>query len=316
MISSSDKLLVRAAASSGSLDEELGSVALVERLHGVQELPRGAETLAAGCQDRDAGAGSQQGGRHGGGVVEHVLAVVEQQKHPSLCHIRSQAVAVVDTECGGDRRGDIAAGSQWREFDEPDPVGELGAHGDLEGTTRLARSSGPHQGGQPPRLDEACELAQLSAPADERTGGSGQVADESVDVHAVVRARPRRRVEIGILREDRRLEPLQLAARLEAELVAEHRPRSLVGAQRVCLPTGAVEGQHQLTADPLTQGMDLDERLQFADQLRSGTRREPGRHRVLDELLVNLDQPRPMRADPLAVTRIDEDLATKHLQSS
>ena len=290
----------------------------VEGLDGIQHFPRCAETLAAGCEDRDAGAGTEQGGGDGRGVVEHVLAVVEQQQHPSLGHVRSQAVAVIDTECCGDRSRDIAARFQRCEFDEPNAVGEIGAHpfGDLQGEAGLARSSRPDQGDQPPRLDEARELAQLSRSADEGTDGGGQVADAPVGVHVVVRTWPLGRVEVRVLSKDRRLETLELAARLEAELVAEHRPRGLVGAQRVGLTAGPVQGQHQLTSDPLAQRMELNQRLQFPDQLRSGTHLEPGRHRVFDELLVNLDQPGAMRTDPLALTRIDQYLATKHLQGS
>ena len=36
--------------------------------------------------------------------------------------------------------------------------------------------------------------------------------------------------------------------------------------------------------------MELNQRLQLPDQLRIGTHLEPGRHRVLDQLLVNFDQ--------------------------
>ena len=56
-------------------------------------------------------------------------------------------------------------------------------------------------------------------------------------VVAAVRCRPgTREVERGVLLGDRALERPQLGPGLDPELVAEHRPGALVGAQRVGLP--------------------------------------------------------------------------------
>src|SRR5262249_32410920 len=98
-------------------------------------------------------------------------------------------------------------------------------------------------------------------------------ADEHFAATAVRlrRARCRRRRADGIGRrilvEDRLLELLEPATRLDAELLDEHAPSHLVRLQRVGLTAAAVEREHQLAAEPLPQGMSGDEQLELRDEL-------------------------------------------------
>ena len=45
--------------------------------------------------------------------------------------------------------------------------------------------------------------------------------------------------------EDRALEPLKRRARLQPEVIDQHHSRVLISGERVSLPAGAIERQHQ-----------------------------------------------------------------------
>ena len=77
--------------------------------------------------------------------------------------------------------------------------------------------------------------------------------------------------------EDPALERAEIRRRLEPELV-ERRARVAVGVERVCLAAGAVQGEDQLAAEPLTMRVCGDERLELADEGGVPARpRDPGR---------------------------------------
>jgi hypothetical protein len=84
---------------------------------------------------------------------------------------------------------------------------------------------------------------------------SGSAAEYATDV-----ARIRQR---GVLLQDRVLEVPQVAAGLQAELIAQQFACLAVRGERVGLAAGAVERQHQLGAQPLPQRMLWDERLEL-----------------------------------------------------
>src|SRR5580765_545816 len=71
------------------------------------------------------------------------------------------------------------------------------------------------------------------------------------------------------------LEPLERLTRIEPELV--QRSSSItISPQLICLTAGAVEREHQPTAQPLPVRMLGDQRLQLADQLQVAAEREIG----------------------------------------
>jgi hypothetical protein len=71
---------------------------------------------------------------------------------------------------------------------------------------------------------------------------------------------------------DRRLHLLQARARLQAELVQKRLAPPLVGLQRFCLATGAVERDHQLPVQLLARRVLRDQVLELRDQLGAATR--------------------------------------------
>src|SRR5205085_8263714 len=74
-------------------------------------------------------------------------------------------------------------------------------------------------------------------------------------------------VELGVVGQDEPLESLELRARVETELVGEQPARRAVQLERVGLPTGAVEGEHEQGAKPFLERVRGYERLQLADEL-------------------------------------------------
>ena len=80
-------------------------------------------------------------------------------------------------------------------------------------------------------------------------------------------------------------------AGLDAELVDEDASRVLVGLERVRLPPAAVEGEHQLAAQALAQGVLADQRLELADELGMGAKRKLGLNPLLKRRDAQLVEP-------------------------
>ena len=104
--------------------------------------------------------------------------------------------------------------------------------------------------------------------------------------------RPQRGVERGVLDEDRLLEPLQRGTGLEAELLAEVVGGPPVGAQRLALPARPVEGEHELTPEPLAQRVLGDQRLELPHHVGRAPEGEVGVEPQLDGAEPELLEPR------------------------
>ena len=99
------------------------------------------------------------------------------------------------------------------------------------------------------------------------------VARRRDEDHAGARLRRRgSELERGVVREDRPLERLQRRGRVEPEGLDEEPPRRAVDLERLRLSAGAVEREHQLAAEPLTERMLCDERLELGHERRSAAR--------------------------------------------
>ena len=80
-----------------------------------------------------------------------------------------------------------------------------------------------------------------------------------------------RRLERGVLAQDRLLELAQLRPGSSPSSSSSVRRAWLVGLERVRLPPGAVEGEHELGARALVEGTLGDRRLQLGDELAVAT---------------------------------------------
>ena len=113
-----------------------------------------------------------------------------------------------------------------------------------------------------------------------------------------------------LLAQDRGVHAAQERARLEAQLRDEQLAALAVGLERLRLPARAVEGEHQLGAQPLSQRMRVDERLELADELGVRTDRELRLGALLDERELELLEPRDLLPSERLVAELRQRLAS------
>ena len=131
-------------------------------------------------------------------------------------------------------------------------------------------------------LVDARKPVGLEHAADAEGGRAGEQQNgrgRDQDARAPVRWRPRRRwpglsgrrsrgaVERRVLGEDRLVQPPQLGAGLDADLLDQHCARVAVGLERLRLAPAAVQREHALGVQPLAQRVLGDERVELADHL-------------------------------------------------
>ena len=92
---------------------------------------------------------------------------------------------------------------------------------------------------------------------------------------------PLAQVERGVVGEDPLVQPAQLGAGLDADLLDERRARLPVRLQRLRLPPGAVEREHPLAVQALAQRVLGDQPVELADQLGVAPGRQVGVDRHL-----------------------------------
>ena len=97
--------------------------------------------------------------------------------------------------------------------------------------------------------------------------------------------------------------------RFEPELLAQDVPTVLEDAQRVGLPTGPVQREHQQTAQPLAQRMGGDQLLELDDHTLVPTERELEVDPLLDHGEPQLRQPGDGRGRELLVREVGQGIA-------
>ena len=130
--------------------------------------------------------------------------------------------------------------------------------------------------------------------------------DEPPELHRRPGERRLLEQERVVLAEDRGLELAELRAGVDAELLDEGLARGAVGGERVGLPAGAVEREHELRARPLAQRLGLDERLELGDELGVAAQREVGLDALLDDDGAQLLEPGDLRLRERLVDEVGE----------
>jgi hypothetical protein len=92
----------------------------------------------------------------------------------------------------------------------------------------------------------------------------------------------RRPVQRRVLAKDRLFELSEPRAGLEPEIVDEARSRRAIGLEGIRLPPAAIERKHQLSPQPLAQGMLAHERLELGDEPPMAPERQLSLHPILD----------------------------------
>jgi len=82
--------------------------------------------------------------------------------------------------------------------------------------------------------------------------------------------------------------------RLQAELLQEQFPHLPVGLECLGLAAAAVQGEHELAAEPLAQRLLADQALQLTDQLAAGAEGQVGLDPLLQADQAQLVQPRDL----------------------
>ena len=80
----------------------------------------------------------------------------------------------------------------------------------------------------------------------------------------------------NVLAQDRGLERLEVDARIDPELLRERRACPVVRRERVRLPPGAIQRDHQEAPESFPERMPRDERLELVEQLRVPSQLEIG----------------------------------------
>ncbi len=116
--------------------------------------------------------------------------------------------------------------------------------------------------------------------------------------------------------QDRLLELLQRRARLEPKLVDEQTPRLAIDLERLDLPAGAVERQHELRLEARSRyGCSRDERLQIADELCPSTEREVGVDTTLERDEAKLRETADLHLRERLTVQISEGRAAPETES-
>ena len=179
----------------------------------------------------------------------------------------------------------------------------------MSATTRRARASSTWVAPAAATVDESRPLCSRSIARRSASSATGSVAclrddqldDGRIGIDAVGRLqdecdvlgeewRGLVRHQLGVLHQDRGFDLAELAAGLDAELLDEHVACSLVRGQRVDLPTGSVERDHEVSTEAFAVRVAAHEPLELCD-VDVATERELGVDPVFDRADPRLLEP-------------------------
>ena len=256
-------------------DEEAHGVVGRERRHRPDGLAADAQSLAARGEDAQRRAATQQVLGDLGGRGDHVLAVVEHDQH-ARGHRSARPTGSGPGARGrrrsapGLRPGSPTGASSTRQPPNARSRGHGAGH--LQREAVLPTPPGPTS------VTNRCVGEQLLevAAARRRVRPTGSALPGSSS--AVRREAPRCAsttgggVERPVLGQDRGLQLAELVTGFEPELLTEKLTAVLEHAERVGLPAGAVQREHQQPAEPLAQRMRRDELLELRRSPPGGDR--------------------------------------------
>jgi hypothetical protein len=212
---------------------------------------------------------------------------------------------------GGGRQDEVGI-LERRKADEHDAVGEAVEQpgGGLDGEPCLARPASAGQGDQPDigTPEQVCHVLDLALATDERRRLTRQARPRRGDAPL-----PRGR-ELGVVVQDLSLETLQCGAGIDPELVDEPRAGLLEGLQRVCLPPGAIEREHELSAHTLAKRVSDDEALEHGDDLRVPAELELDIDLLLDHRESELFEPHSLRGRELLIAKVRQRVAAEECE--
>jgi hypothetical protein len=114
--------------------------------------------------------------------------------------------------------------------------------------------------------------------------------------------------------QDLTLETLECGAGVDPKLIDETRAGLLEGLKCVCLPSGSIEREHQLSAQSLTERVISDEALELWDDLRMPAELELRLDLLLDHRESELLEPRSLRGRELLIPKVRQRLAAEEFE--
>jgi hypothetical protein len=138
-------------------------------------------------------------------------------------------------------------------------------------------------------------------------GGRGRFARADAMFRSGERG-PRGR-ELGVVIQDLSLETLERGAGIDPKLGDEPCAGLLEGLKRVCLPSGAIEREHRLSAHSLAERVIDDEALELGDDLRVPAEFELSFDLLLDHRESELFEPHSLRGRKLLIAKVRQWLA-------
>src|SRR6266545_4921058 len=113
--------------------------------------------------------------------------------------------------------------------------------------------------------------------------------------------RPGWEVQRGVLVEDLCFQPAQVGRWIDPKLLDERRPGTVKGAERIALPSRAIESHDQVAPEPLPQWVLGRESLQQGDRFAVATQLDIGLDAVLESSQAQLLEARDRRAQRVIV---------------
>ncbi len=222
----------------------------------------------------------------------------------------ARRITLPKAERAPERREHLCRLRERGEVDEQGAVCELLAKRvcDLDSETGLADSAGPDERYEPrPRLEqESAEHANLVVATD-CTGRRGSYP-------AARRYAAARRSQCRVVAQDPPFELAELGAGLQPQLGIQVRPALPVAGKCVRLPSRSVESGHQLSAQPLPEGMAHQQPFEIRDQLLVLSKPQPGFEASLLALEPELFEPERLVTREELVAEPGEDLPAPQIE--
>ena len=248
-------------------------------------------------------------------VVEHEEELaVPQSPREIVCDCLATQCADPESLCSG--RKDEVGILERRKADEHNAVGEVveKSGGGLDGEPRLACPASTGQRDQPNLRtpEQVCHLLDLALATDERRRLTRQGRLRRRE-GSLRRKGPMGR-ELGVVIQDLSLETLECGTGIDPELLDEPCAGLLEGSKRVCLPSGAIEREHQLSAQSLAERVIDDEALELGDELRVPAELELSFDLLLDHRESELFEPHGLRGRKLLIAKFRQRLAAEECE--
>jgi hypothetical protein len=295
----------------------------VERRDGPDHLCGQAERFPAGRQDAQPRTAAQQPPGQLRGLVDDVLAVVQDEQHSPGPQRLDEPVARTRDVADVQGRHHHVRGPPGRprldraQLGQPDTVGEAAdvvhqATSGLQREPRLAHPGRAGEGHQPVVLEPGPDPGDCLVPADQLGERGGQVAAwRCRGGRCRRRGRP---VERPVSGEHGAVQGHQVGPGIEAELVRKVHAEHLVRVQRLLRPPAPVEGAHVGGAQPFPQGVRGQQLGELGDQLGVLAEEEPGLGVVLQRGQPFLGQPGGGGPDERLVGEVREGRAAPQRQ--